>query len=288
MHKGEKMQIQMKRLCLVLLIAAVAVFMFAADTKKKDDKTMTDLTAKKVNVTLKTNQGTIELELWPDMAPKTVANFVKLANEKFYENTYFHRVIPDFMIQGGDPNTKDTTRVNDGAGGPGYQFEDECYIGDGVPYSGPISDEQLAFKVWQEMIMPYMQKTQTPDPDVKAVVDSVMAKNSGQPIMDQTFEFFADKTGQPPLIDNSTRTVKHPVAYGTLCMANSGPNTNGSQFFIVTKKEGCDWLNGKHTVFGKVTKGMDTVLKIEALPRDDKDNPLITDQAIVQKITIKK
>ncbi len=273
---------------LVTVFAALLSNACAKNAKNKEENEMKDLTANKVKVTLHTNQGDIDLELWPDMAPKAVDNFVKLSNEKYYENTYFHRVIPDFMIQGGDPNTKDGDRSNDGAGGPDYRFEDECYAGAGVPYTGQIVSEQLAHQVWQSIIMPYMQSAPDPDPEVKAVADSVMAKQSGQPIMEKTFEFFSEKTGMPPLMDNSNRTLKHPVAYETICMANSGPNTNGSQFFIVTKKEGCNWLDGKHTVFGKVTKGMDIVHKIEALPRDTKDNPNQENQAIIQMITVKK
>jgi cyclophilin family peptidyl-prolyl cis-trans isomerase len=123
--------------------------------------------------TLHTNHGAIELELYPDDAPKTVENFVKLAREGFYDGVIFHRVIPDFMIQGGDP-------TGTGTGGPGYQFEDE----------------------------------------------------------------FND----------------HKVVRGALAMANAGPNTNGSQFFIVTTQE-ASWLDGKHTVFGSVTSGMDVVDK---------------------------
>ena len=114
--------------------------------------------------TLHTNHGAIELELHDADAPKTVENFRKLAGEGFYDGVIFHRVIPDFMIQGGDP-------TGTGSGGPGYQFEDE----------------------------------------------------------------FND----------------HPVARGALAMANAGPNTNGSQFFIVTA-DACPWLDGKHTVFGRV------------------------------------
>ncbi|MDP9492215.1 MAG: peptidylprolyl isomerase [Actinomycetota bacterium] len=127
----------------------------------------------------------MELELYPDDAPKTVENFLKLARDGFYEGVIFHRVIPDFMIQGGDP-------TGTGMGGPGYEFEDEFN--------------------------------------------------------------------------------QHPVARGALAMANAGANTNGSQFFIVTA-EATPWLDGKHTVFGKVTSGMDVVDKICAADRDDNDRP---------------
>ena len=121
------------------------------------------------NATMETNHGTIELELYPDDAPKTVDNFVKLAEDGFYDGVIFHRVIEGFMIQGGDP-------TGTGSGGPGYQFEDEAN--------------------------------------------------------------------------------DHRVVRGALAMANAGPNTNGSQFFIVTA-EAAPWLDGKHTVFGEVTDGMD-------------------------------
>jgi peptidyl-prolyl cis-trans isomerase B (cyclophilin B) len=137
------------------------------------------------SATLQTNQGTIELELFDGDAPKTVENFRKLAADGFYDGVIFHRVIPDFMIQGGDP-------TGTGSGGPGYTFEDE----------------------------------------------------------------FNDR----------------PVARGALAMANAGPNTNGSQFFIVTA-EACPWLDGKHTVFGRVTDGMDVVDTISQLERDAGDQP---------------
>ena len=135
--------------------------------------------------TLHTNHGAIALELYPDDAPKTVDNFVTLAREGFYDGVIFHRVIPDFMIQGGDP-------TGTGRGGPGYQFEDE----------------------------------------------------------------FND----------------HKIVRGALAMANAGPNTNGSQFFIVTT-EAASWLDGKHTVFGRVTDGMDVVDEISEVPRDGMDRP---------------
>ena len=144
--------------------------------------------------TLHTNHGAIELELYPADAPKTVENFLKLAREGFYDGVIFHRVIPDFMIQGGDP-------TGTGTGGPGYQFEDE----------------------------------------------------------------FND----------------HKVVRGALAMANAGPNTNGSQFFIVTTEE-ASWLDGKHTVFGSVTSGMDVVDKISDLPRDARDKP--REDAVIERV----
>jgi peptidyl-prolyl cis-trans isomerase B (cyclophilin B) len=135
--------------------------------------------------TLHTNHGAIEVELFDDDAPKTVENFRKLAGDGFYDGVVFHRVIPDFMIQGGDP-------TGTGMGGPGYTFEDE--------------------------------------------------------------------------------PNEHKVERGALAMANAGPNTNGSQFFIVTTAS-APWLDGKHTVFGKVTGGMDAVDSIEKSDTDANDKP---------------
>jgi cyclophilin family peptidyl-prolyl cis-trans isomerase len=137
------------------------------------------------SATLHTSEGAIGLELYPNDAPKTVENFVKLARDGFYDGVIFHRVIPDFMIQGGDP-------TGTGTGGPGYQFEDEFN--------------------------------------------------------------------------------EHRVVRGALAMANAGPNTNGSQFFIVTA-EATPWLDGKHTVFGRVTAGMDVVDRISEVDRDANDRP---------------
>jgi cyclophilin family peptidyl-prolyl cis-trans isomerase len=141
--------------------------------------------------TMQTNAGTIGLELFDEDAPKTVANFKKLAGEGFYDGLIFHRVIKDFMVQGGCPQ-------GTGTGGPGYTFEDE------------IND--------------------------------------------------------------------HKIVRGALAMANAGPNTNGSQFFVVTT-EAAPWLDGKHTVFGRVTDGMDVVDKIEGTQTDARDKP-VDDQRI--------
>jgi peptidyl-prolyl cis-trans isomerase B (cyclophilin B) len=146
--------------------------------------------------TLHTTQGAIALELFEDDAPKTVDNFVSLARDGFYDGISFHRVIPDFMIQGGCPR-------GDGTGGPGYEFEDE---------------------------------------------------------------------------PNERRIVR-----GALAMANRGPDTNGSQFFIVTADE-CPWLDGKHTVFGRVEGGMDVVDRISDLPRDARDRP--SEPIVIERVEL--
>jgi peptidyl-prolyl cis-trans isomerase B (cyclophilin B) len=146
--------------------------------------------------TLHTNHGAIEVELFDDDAPKTVENFRKLAGDGFYDGVVFHRVIPDFMIQGGDP-------TGTGMGGPGYTFEDE------------LND--------------------------------------------------------------------HKVERGALAMANAGPNTNGSQFFIVTTGA-APWLDGKHTVFGRVTGGMDAVDSIEKTDTDANDKP--REPAVIERVEL--
>ncbi len=231
---------------------------------------------------IETNQGNIELELWPEMAPKTVDNFLKLAGEGFFDTTYFHRVIPDFMIQGGDPNTKDNNRANDGQGGPGYKFEDECYASKTI--TGVVADAETAKLVWVRLITPYMQSAKDPQQEIFDIVQQVQAKQGLEPMYGKTVEWYQDRTGiAEPL---STQILKSPVLYSYICMANSGPNTNGSQFFIVTKQDGTPWLNGKHTVFGKVIAGMDVVHKIENLPRDNNNNPLVENQAIITSIKL--
>ena len=143
-----------------------------------------------------TNHGAIELELYDEDAPKTVENFRKLAADGFYNGVSFHRVIRDFMIQGGDP-------TGTGSGGPGYTFEDEFN--------------------------------------------------------------------------------EHKIERGALAMANAGPNTNGSQFFIVTTNA-APWLDGKHTVFGRVTAGMEAVDSIEGTDTNAADKPVA--DAVIQRIEL--
>ncbi|MEK7123467.1 MAG: peptidylprolyl isomerase [Patescibacteria group bacterium] len=157
-------------------------------------------------VKINTNFGAITIKLFDGDAPKTTANFLKLAKENFYDKTKFHRVIKGFMIQGGDPLSKDAAAQNRwGTGGPGYAFEDEINA--------------------------------------------------------------------------------HKIVRGVLAMANSGPNTNGSQFFIVTAQS-TPWLDGKHTAFGEVIEGIDVVDKIESLKTGENDRPL--EDAIIEKIEIEK
>jgi cyclophilin family peptidyl-prolyl cis-trans isomerase len=146
--------------------------------------------------TMTTNHGEITFELFDEDAPKTVENFRKLARDGFYDGLIFHRIISDFMIQGGCPQ-------GTGTGGPGYEFEDEIN--------------------------------------------------------------------------------QHKIVRGALAMANAGPNTNGSQFFIVTVGQ-APWLDGKHTVFGKVTGGMEVVDKLESLPTDGRDRP--REDARIEKLAV--
>jgi peptidyl-prolyl cis-trans isomerase B (cyclophilin B) len=143
-----------------------------------------------------TNHGDITVELFDEEAPKTVENFKKLAGDNFYNGVIFHRVIKDFMIQGGDP-------TGTGRGGPGYTFEDEFN--------------------------------------------------------------------------------EHQIVRGALAMANAGPNTNGSQFFIVTT-DAAPWLDGKHTVFGRVVDGMEVVDKIEGSETDHNDKP--REEARIESVTL--
>ena len=145
---------------------------------------------------MQTTQGPIVLELFEEDAPKTVDNFLKLSRDGFYDGIVFHRVIKDFMVQGGCPE-------GTGTGGPGYEFEDE------------IND--------------------------------------------------------------------HRIVRGALAMANRGPNTNGSQFFIVTRDE-ASWLDGKHTVFGRVAEGMDTVDAIEAVETDGSDRP--REPVVIERVEV--
>lgn len=194
---------------LIVLIVSLATLFFLGSRDKELPEgiimnTEQTQSSERVEVKLQTNLGEIILELYPKKAPKTVDNFVTLARDGFYDGTKFHRVIKEFMIQGGDPLSKDDSqRPYWGTGGPGYKFEDE--------------------------------------PN-----DLLLEK-------------------------------------GVLAMANSGPDTNGSQFFIITA-EATPWLQGKHTGFGKVVSGMEIVEKIENQPIGSSDQPL--ESIVVEKVEV--
>jgi peptidyl-prolyl cis-trans isomerase B (cyclophilin B) len=175
------------------------------DTMTIDQTKFEDLAKEYTHVVLKTSLGDIEVELYGADSPKTVNNFLNLAKLGFYDGTKFHRVIKDFMIQGGDPNSKSSDWSTHGRGGPGYQFADEFN--------------------------------------------------------------------------------QHKLVRGSLAMANAGPDTNGSQFFIVTA-QATPWLDGKHTNFGQVVKSLDVVDKIEGVETNQNDHPL--NDVVVEKIELKK
>ena len=168
-------------------------------------KTLQNLAAEFSGAIIKTNFGDIGVEFYAKESPVTVNNFLNLAKSGFYNGVKFHRVMKDFMIQGGDPNSKDDDWSNDGTGGPGYKFQDEIN--------------------------------------------------------------------------------QHALVKGSLAMANSGPNTNGSQFFIVTK-DSTPWLDGKHTNFGYVTSGIDVVEKIEQVEVNGNDHP--TEDVVINSVELVK
>ena len=183
-----------KQLIFIGAIVVLAIILLSYNRLASQTTTSSPINSMN-QVIFHTNMGDITLELYHDKAPQTVDNFLKLAKQGFYDGTLFHRVIPNFMIQGGDPLTKQfpTDWSRHGTGGPGYTFADE---------------------------------------------------------------------------PNDIKLVR-----GVLAMANAGPNTNGSQFFIITAPA-TDWLQGKHTAFGKVIAGMEVVDKIEQVKRNENDHPL--------------
>jgi len=267
----------------ILFISLLMLFFFVAcnkEAKKEEIVTKAPL-EENIKVLMQTSLGDIELELFTNVAPKTVDNFVGLAmgtkeftdpttkeltTKNFYDGLIFHRVIKDFMIQGGCP-------LGTGTSGPGYTFEDECYI-QGPKITGPIKDEQTAYQVYSDLIIPYLNTKSGPDevePELLEIFNEIQRTQSGDAMIGKDIAFFEKITGNGPIFAQGDLLAS--VDYGSICMANSGPNTNGSQFFIVTAEEGCEWLDGRHTVFGRVTKGMDVVHKIEAVETLAGDKP---------------
>ena len=243
-------------------------------------------------VVIETSKGRIEVELWKDKTPKTVDNFLGLAlgtkeytdlktgekiKKPFYNGLIFHRVIDDFMIQGGCP-------IGNGTGGPGYSFEDETFY-PSKEIKGKIKDISQASVVWFKVLLPlYQRKRDKIDSSyLKNLIDECLQAQSFSPLKEHSIDKIKKEADYKKKLTSQGGLI-HPVAYGTLAMANSGPNSNGSQFFIVTKKDGTPWLNGKHTVFGKVLKGMDIVHEIEKTPTEQ-DRPL--KDVVIKKITLK-
>lgn len=191
----------------VLVVVFILGYIFKNVSNEGEKNVGKDLASKTIisnGVIIKTNFGNIELLFFPDKAPVTVGNFIKLSEAGFYNGTLFHRVIKNFMIQGGDPLSKQSDWSLHGTGGPGYSFADE------------INDEKLI--------------------------------------------------------------------RGVIAMANAGPNTNGSQFFIVTAEQ-TPWLDGKHTVFGRVVSGMDVVNKISSMEVNEQSHPL--QDVVIEQIVLK-
>jgi cyclophilin family peptidyl-prolyl cis-trans isomerase len=189
----------MKTVTTIIILAMIAIgalWVISRNSTQQDIVTLpeTNTETQNMKAIITTTKGVVELELFNQQAPKTVENFVKLSNEGFYNNVKFHRVIKGFMVQSGDPLSKDEDSVDMwGTGGPGYQFEDEIHE------------------------------------------------------------------------ENNNRV-------GTIAMANAGPNTNGSQFFVNTAEN--DFLDAKHTVFGKVVSGMDVIAEIESVETFPNDRPV--------------
>lgn len=208
-------------------------------------KTNTDYSA-----IIKTEFGNITVDLFEKDTPVTVNNFVYLAKDKFYDGLTFHRVVKNFVIQGGDPK-------GDGTGGPGYKFEDEIDADALGLSSVKVGDE------------PYLR--------------SIYPTSTINQFKDLSLKQFYETLGY----SYTTGFGTNKFAPYVLAMANSGPNTNGSQFFITTRSFSGDYLNGKHTIFGRVTQGFEVVDSIEAVNVKSNDKPtppvLINSIQIVEK-----
>lgn len=241
-----------------------------------------------------TNMGDITIELWNDKTPKTVENFVQLAfggkewynphtgqkqTGAFYDGLTFHRVVRNYVIQGGCPE-------GTGNGGPGYYFDDEIFDDThSKPITGFISNIEQTNRLYTKVIIPYIRKNPSPDKELTRILDQCKKSKNLKPLMSKPIEFYLKKTGtKPPLKEQGVLLSK--VDYGTICMANTGPDTNGSQFFIVTKKEGCEWLNGKHTVFGKVIIGTSVLDKIQKVKTTMGYKPI--DEIYIKRIELIK
>ncbi|MBL0701959.1 MAG: peptidylprolyl isomerase [Desulfosarcina sp.] len=268
----------MKRLFMLILVISMVLINNVDSRAEKGEK----VTSKNPVYIIKTSMGDIQVELFADKAPETVKNFIGLAEgteeftdpktgqktkRPFYDGLIFHRVIKDFMIQGGCP-------LGNGTGGPGYKFKDE------IDAKALGLDEMMA-----------MNKTKGPHPYLMIKNKEDYQRNILTPLFDKMKINSQEELNQrKEELEKvlSSMTVKdalenmgyeytekgspYPPKRGCLAMANSGPNTNGSQFFI--NLIDTDWLIGRHTVFGKVIKGMDVVDKIGSVKVGNGSKPV--------------
>lgn len=203
---------------------------------------------KDYQATIKTDFGNIVIDLFEDETPLTVNNFVFLAKNKFYDNITFHRVVKGFVLQGGDPK-------GNGTGGPGYSFNDE------------IDAKALGLEDIKVKDATYLKSFYP---------SNVLSQYENSSVADFYTKYLGYKYEEGK--------GKTPFVPYVLAMANSGPNTNGSQFFITVGSFSGDFLNGKHTVFGKVLSGFDVVDEIEKVTVRGNDQP--ASDVLIKSITI--
>lgn len=244
------MRIQKKQSLYLFLIPLFALVMLAGCSQQEEESTSVpeeqpdqtatvgyqgEILSGKHTAIIRTSLGDITVELDADAAPKTVTNFIVLAKEGYYDNLIFHRVIPDFMIQGGDPD-------GNGTGGRsifGDTFEDEI--------------NAKSYGLHKRMLK-----------------DEVKDQALPEQLAEASLKDYYEMTGYR--YNDAFKSL--PMDRGYLAMANRGTNTNGSQFFIIQREGGTPWLEGKHTVFGKVIDGMDVVDAIASVERGVNDKPV--------------
>jgi len=243
---------------------------------------------------LYTSKGKIVIQLFYKKTPVTVKNFINLAegrkwwidpktNKKikkpFYNNLIIHNIERNYMIKSGCP-------LGNGTGGPGYKFKDECFEKH-IKLKGEIDNESDAMLIWENIILPYARENRNEalNQNILNLIVEVQTQHSIKPLLGNTVEFYKKHTEYKKSI--YSQKLIHPVEYATVCMENFGkPNTNGSQFFIVTKKDGHLELNGKRTVFGKVISGMVTAHAIEEVETDYQGKPV--KDIVIYKIEIRQ
>lgn len=223
--------------------------------------------AKFTHAVIETSMGDIEVELYWDAAPKTCENFVKLAQKKFYDNLIFHRVIPNFMNQTGCPK-------GNGTGDPGYKFDDEIDADALGLDKGEVGQDRMYGNelntVYRSTFQQIAEKM-----GIKSQEELIARKDDFEPAWEDATNAIAKWSPKRLYQAAGYRYTKglksRPALRGALAMANSGPDSNGSQFFINVADTA--WLNGKHTVFGGIVAGQDIADAISKVDRDERDKP---------------